>query len=198
MVLRSVAPETPLPDDPWYPTQTVHEHEHALGAEMAQVHLAGTRRNAPAVRREAEVAAAVETGVERRAGHREPPEHVAQRSEPGPVSVPRVEVEDGLACIQGMLTNPRTGHDDFLVDRRYVDPPSRPWASKAPASQRSGGDQGPRVALKRAVRVRHPVVKRIVGSADESKPFARSDGDLPLSGYSHTSGVGLGRDREVF
>ena len=60
------------------PAQAVHQHKYAFGAQMAKVDLACARGNTAAVGWEAEVAAAVEPRVERRPGHGEAGEHVAQ------------------------------------------------------------------------------------------------------------------------
>ena len=69
------------------PAHAVDQHQHALGAQVAQVGLRGTRADAAAVRREAEVAAGVELGVERRTRAGERLHDVADRGQAAAVDV---------------------------------------------------------------------------------------------------------------
>ena len=59
------------------PAQSVHQHQDALGAQMPQVDVRCAGADAAAIGGKAEVAAAVEAGVQRRAGDRQAGENVA-------------------------------------------------------------------------------------------------------------------------
>ncbi|MCW0463657.1 hypothetical protein NB705_000730 [Xanthomonas sacchari] len=69
------------------PAHAVDQHQHALGAEMAQVDLRRTRADAAAVRREAEIAGGVELGVQGRAGGGELLQHIADGGQAGAFDV---------------------------------------------------------------------------------------------------------------
>src|SRR5690606_40274762 len=96
----------------------VDQYQHALGPEVAQVHRRRAGADAAAIGREAEVAAGVELGVQRRAAGGEVLHDVGDRGEAAAVDVlAREDLDRDLAFEFGLL-DAGTGDGDRVQRAR--------------------------------------------------------------------------------
>ena len=95
--------------------QTVDQHQGTVGAEVAQVDRRGTRADAAAVRRIAEVATGVDLGVEAAARARDALEHVGDRGKAGLSDVCLIDEDDRRILIERVAPDARSGDDYFAL-----------------------------------------------------------------------------------
>lgn len=82
------------------PANAIHQHQHALGTEMAQIHLRRAGTHATAIGRKAEVARRIELGIERRTGRGELLQHFADGGQAGAFDVGAIERLDRYLPLQ--------------------------------------------------------------------------------------------------
>ncbi len=97
------------------PAHAVDEHEHALGAEVAQVGLDRAGADAAAVGRVAEVAARVELAVDRAAGHRQLLQDVADRHQAGAIEILAGQAQHRRGLAERIADARAGDHDDLGV-----------------------------------------------------------------------------------
>ena len=100
------------------PADAVDQHQHALGAEVAQVHLRGAGTDATAVGWIAEVARGVELGVERFAAGGHLLQQVADAGEAGAINGRAIDDGQRLLGVGARLNDARAGDHHFL--QRFV------------------------------------------------------------------------------
>src|SRR6185295_14191643 len=103
-----------------HPADAVDQHQGALRPEMPQVSSCRTGTDAPAIRREADVATGIELGVEAAARYRHALQYISNRCETGLGDVLRVHRDKRSRLVQRILANARARDDDRLSERRRL------------------------------------------------------------------------------
>ena len=126
-----------------HPAQAIDQHQHPLGAEVAQIDGGGTGANAAAIGWEAEVAGRIELGVEARTGCGDLLQHIADRGQTGAIDVGASDDLHRRQPFQLGFLDARTGHFDpveglGIILRRFL----RERDQRQCAQQQRAADRG--------------------------------------------------------
>jgi hypothetical protein len=120
-VFRSTAFGTPDAEAP----AIQHQHQRALGADVTDRELHGTRADARTVLRKTGVARYVELRVDGRARDRQLLQRITQIRHAGALDVPGADFHDGHWLIERIASDARPGNDHFfhvfrLLSARHI------------------------------------------------------------------------------